>query len=251
MVHHVVQTRKLKLTGMVIVALLIAALSFITIQVAELFMMAKEGDTNAQVQFAFLNESIRNYSSAAKWYREAAEHGSVYGQFDLGNLYERGNGVEPDFAAAAFWYRKAAEQGNLAAEAVIAYDYYYGKGVKKNYGEAAHWYERAAEQGNLLAQFSIGCLYHTGTGVPKDDVESYKWFSLAAMKNDIEATADIKELEKSMSPSQITEAKRRAREWRPGDFNAPNKMPPSSTKGIEPGSGTPDVGAVRDTSSSE
>ena len=40
----------------------------------------------------------------------AAEQGNAEAQFDLGNCYCKGEGVEQDKAEAVKWYRKAAEQ---------------------------------------------------------------------------------------------------------------------------------------------
>ena len=37
-------------------------------------------------------------------------------QYDLGELYYAGRGVEQDFFQAAMWYEKAAEQGDVRAK---------------------------------------------------------------------------------------------------------------------------------------
>lgn len=50
-----------------------------------------------------------------KWYKKAAELGYEWGQFNLGNMYELGKGVEQDYKEALTWYLKAAEQGNQDA----------------------------------------------------------------------------------------------------------------------------------------
>jgi TPR repeat protein len=80
---------------------------------------------------------------------------------------------------------------------------------------AADWMKRAAEQGNAQAQDAIGRMYFGGVGVPKDYVEAHKWLSLAAAQG-YKDTAQFRDLIASaMTPAQIAEAQRLAREWKP------------------------------------
>ena len=55
-------------------------------------------------------------AEAVKWYRLAAEQGNVDAQYNLGDMYARGDGVPEDDAAAVKWLRLAAEQGHADAE---------------------------------------------------------------------------------------------------------------------------------------
>jgi hypothetical protein len=53
-----------------------------------------------------------------------------------------------------------------------------------------------------------------GRGVPQDNVLAHTWFNLTAAR--IPAAADsLDVLEHQMSPDQIAEAQRLAREWKP------------------------------------
>ena len=52
--------------------------------------------------------------------RPLAEKGNAAAEEKLGRLYERGKGVQRDYAAAAMWYRKSAEKGDAAAQARLA-----------------------------------------------------------------------------------------------------------------------------------
>ncbi len=58
----------------------------------------------------------RDYKTAAKLYRLAAEQGDADGQTGLGLMYEYGLGVPQNDEAAAKWYKFAAEQGNAYAQ---------------------------------------------------------------------------------------------------------------------------------------
>ena len=52
------------------------------------------------------------YLEAIKWYRKAAEQGHVEAQYNLGNMYFRGETVKQDRLEAIKWYKKVAEQNN-------------------------------------------------------------------------------------------------------------------------------------------
>lgn len=53
---------------------------------------------------------------AVEWYRRAAEQGLLEAQYNLGNMYADGRGVEKDEVCAVDWYWKAAEQGSVEAQ---------------------------------------------------------------------------------------------------------------------------------------
>lgn len=51
----------------------------------------------------------RDYSEALKWLSMAAKQGQPDAQVMLGQMYENGEGVPQDYSSAAYWYRKAAD----------------------------------------------------------------------------------------------------------------------------------------------
>ena len=53
------------------------------------------------------------------WYKKAADQGYVGAQYNIGLLYENGEGVKRDFSQARAWYQKAADQGYKDAEAAL------------------------------------------------------------------------------------------------------------------------------------
>jgi TPR repeat protein len=73
----------------------------------------------------------------------------------------------------------------------------------------------AAEQGSAFAQFNLGRMYRTGQGVPQDYVQAHMWANLAAAQNHKNALVTRNLIAKKMSQSQIAEAQRLAREWKP------------------------------------
>ena len=73
-----------------------------------------------------------DYKSALRIWMASAETGDPDAQTNVGEIYERGLGSEPNYEAAIIWYQKAADQG----------------------------YSRAL--------FNLGTLYEQGAGVPAD-----------------------------------------------------------------------------------
>ena len=78
--------------------------------------------------------------------------------------------------------RKAAEQGDTGAQYNLGYIYDKGEGVPENDREAVKWFRKAAEQGHAEAQYSLGLMYANGHGVGKDYVKAYAWANLAAVQ---------------------------------------------------------------------
>jgi TPR repeat protein len=87
------------------------------------------------------------------WLPQAQEGDSVAQNY-VGEIYEKGLGIEPDYATAAAWYLKAADQGNSRARINLGFLYEKGFGVKKDLAQALNWYRKASglEDDNL--QFS-------------------------------------------------------------------------------------------------
>ncbi len=74
-------------------------------------------------------------------------------------------------------------------------------------------YQHAAEQGVAQAQFELGLRYSTGHGVDSDLVSAHKWFNIAALQGVTEARIHRADLAQEMTPDEVSEAQRQAREW--------------------------------------
>jgi tetratricopeptide (TPR) repeat protein len=81
--------------------------------------------------------------SALRIWMQTAESGDVEAQTNVGEIYERGMGVAPDYEAAAKWYQKAAD---------------------KNYSRAL---------------FNLGTMYEQGLGVPQDSLKALNLYRQA------------------------------------------------------------------------
>ncbi len=161
-----------------------------------------------------------DYATAIREWRPLAEQGDAEAQFFLGLMYYIGKGVTQDYAEAMRWYRKAAEQGHAEAQSFLGIKYEHGLGVPQDSAEAVQWYRKAAEQGNASAQNNLGGMYERGQGVPQDYAQAHMWYNLAASRfppGEVRALAVVNRdfIAKHMTPVQIFEAQKLAREWRP------------------------------------
>lgn len=142
-----------------------------------------------------------------------AEAGEPSCQNTLGAMYFYGEVVTKDYYEAAHWFRLAARQGLVYAQFKLGLLYSGGRRVSKDYQESAHWYGLAAEQGNAEAQSRLGLYLVHGRGVPQDHVQAYMWLSLAAAQGVWVAEHNRDSVATQMTPDQIAEAQRMAREW--------------------------------------
>ena len=65
-----------------------------------------------------------------------------------------------------------AEAGYDVAQFNLGVMYDNGQGVLQDYKEAVKWYRLAAEQGYADAQYNLGVMYDNGEGVPQDYARS-------------------------------------------------------------------------------
>ena len=151
--------------------------------------------------------------------KQKAGQGFPDAQYNLGLMYERGEGVTQDQTEAIRWFQLAAEQGVAEAQYKLGHRFAEGYGVSQGYAEAVKWYQAAAEQGLAVAQIRLGLLHANGEGVPQDYVQAHKWFNLTSADSQFvnrpRAIRGRDELAKRMTPEQIAEAQRLAAEWKP------------------------------------
>ena len=92
-----------------------------------------------------VNYSKYNYSEAFKFCSVAAEQGHAEAQFNLGVMYDNGQGVKQDYFKAVEWYQKAADQGQSDAQFNLGLLYYDGEGVRQNYTKAKEYFGLACD----------------------------------------------------------------------------------------------------------
>ena len=153
--------------------------------------------------------------ATAKEVRKSAEEGHASAQYTLGLLYDGGVGVPQDYRQAKEWFEKAAKQGHAGAQADLGTLYLQGEGAPQSAQMALFWFSQAAEQGDVLAFAKLGWMYAQGRGVLQDFIQAHKWYNLAAAQGEQRAAEARDALAKQMTPDQIAEAQKLAREWKP------------------------------------
>ena len=85
---------------------------------------------------------------------------------------------------------------------------------RRDYATALRLIRPLAEQGDANAQYNLGVFYDNGLGVSQDRVRAYMWLNLAAMQGRESAAALRDLVARLMTPAQIAEAQKLAREWK-------------------------------------
>ena len=157
--------------------------------------------------------------------RKKAEQGDAAAQFELGDAYFLGQGIDLDYDSAIKWYMKSAEQGNADAEFALGFahtlgagvgnaaaqnsmgcSYYWGQGVEQDYTEAVKWLRMAADQGKGIALFNLGNAYAEGHGVERDYRKALSLYEAALDKGTMIARGRIQTVKEL-----IAEEKRKQR----------------------------------------
>lgn len=92
-----------------------------------------------------------SYNTALAIWMPMAESGDPKAQNLVGEIYEKGLGVLPNYLLAAQWYQKAAEQDYSSAQTNLGQLYERGLGVKYDKEKALAWYRKSANiKGKVL-----------------------------------------------------------------------------------------------------
>jgi TPR repeat protein len=187
---------------------------------------ANAGNSNAQYDVGAMYQNGRgvamNRGQAIEWYQKAAaqnnqnaisrlnliqsneerfsktrahaEKGEVDSQYDLGNMYAEGIGVDADMAKALTWYEKAANQGYEKAQYKLGLIYYEESSAMEDHAKAFRLFQSAAEKGYPAAQFHLGKMYATGQGVKRNYETALDWLHKAADGGFSEARREMIEI---------------------------------------------------------
>lgn len=91
-----------------------------------------------------------DYQTARKIWLAEAENGGAKAQNYLGEIYEKGLGINPNYRLAVEWYERAANQGYASAQINLGKLYESGRGVPKDMEKALYWYRQASGISSLL-----------------------------------------------------------------------------------------------------
>ncbi|MES2137070.1 MAG: tetratricopeptide repeat protein, partial [Pseudomonadota bacterium] len=135
-----------------------------------------------------------DYASAVAIWRPLAEQGDADAQFNLGQAYRLGRGVQINLAAAKSWFERAAAKGHVDSQTTLGL-LLFQNGAQP---EALKWLKMAAEQGEPRALLVYGTALYNGDGVTQDQVLGYAYVSRAAAQGLAPARETLAQLNKLM-----------------------------------------------------
>jgi TPR repeat protein len=125
--------------------------------------------------------ALQKYEVAAKDVNEKVQ-GSALNR--MGELYERGLGVDQDWTRSFEIYQKAAILGNSYGQANLANALFFAIGTDRNLTEALRWALKGAEGDVTMAINQAGWQYRTGMGVPVNTAEARRRYQRSAELGD-------------------------------------------------------------------
>jgi TPR repeat protein len=140
-----------------------------------------------------------------------ANGGDSDAQFNLGYMYDNGEGVPQDAKKAVYWYTLSAEQGDSNAQRKLGLMYANGEGVPQDAKKAAYWFTLSAEQGDSNAQYNLGIMYIYGQGIEPNFELAYMWANLAAANG---ADPDVRDgAAEELNSEQLARAQKMSSDW--------------------------------------
>jgi tetratricopeptide (TPR) repeat protein len=180
---------------------------------------ARDGHTRAEAIMGLIKNQSGRRSEAKEWYRRAAEKDHELAINSLAAIYYS----EKDYVEAVRWYKRGAELGNENNQHRYAAMLLEGQGIAKDEREALRWLRAAADNRNTYSNVVLARLYAEGIGTERDIVQAYAHLIVALnalRESNVPFIAEARKLkaqiEPELSPSQIEEARQRARGLRPG-----------------------------------
>jgi TPR repeat protein len=138
---------------------------------------AEAGVALAQAKLGYIYDQSNDDEKAVHWYSEAARQNHPDGEFGLGEMYAKGEGVDQDVELAVEMYMRAAVNGHAQAQRVLANAYEHGAlGREVSRAEALRWLTLAANSGDINSMRRMAALYtEGGLGVTPDPAQAQQW----------------------------------------------------------------------------
>ena len=125
----------------------------------------------------------KEYTDAVAYLRKAAQKGNAEAAYELGKLYQYGNGVQRDLEMADEMLCESAKSGYVPAYVLlgkIRFD-------SKKYASAWKWFYKAAEQRDPTALYYAFLFYRNGYHVTKNDTIAARYLDQAVKAGSAEA----------------------------------------------------------------
>ncbi|HCP03384.1 MAG TPA: sel1 repeat family protein [Pseudomonas sp.] len=83
--------------------------------------------------------------------------------------------------------QRAADGGDMQAQFELGQLYYKGERVERNYATSLQWLEKASIQGEPRAQYLLGMMHFNGEGIPRNLPQAYIILKMAAVNGNDDA----------------------------------------------------------------
>lgn len=175
-----------------------------------------------------------DYPKAVGIWRPLAEGGDADAQFNLGQAYRLGRGVQISLATAKTWFERAADQGHVDAQTTLGLLLF----QNGEQSDGLKWLGKAAEKGEARAMLIYGTALVNGDTVTQDPVTGYAYVSRAAAQGLAPARETLKQLDEILPLADrkkgIALAKAKAKAAPPG--GRPPRMRTATAKPTSPSS---------------
>ena len=135
-----------------------------------------------------------HYKQALPYFEKGANLKSSESMTLLGAYYSEGIVFEKDYKKALEYFIKALDidKNNASAQFNIGQAYYYGEGVQQDYQKAFAWYTKATKQDYTLAQIQLAEMYFSGKGANRDVAKAIEIIKPLAELGDSKAQENLK-----------------------------------------------------------
>lgn len=144
--------------------------------------LALTGDTSAQNKIGEMFEKglgvEKNYEVAQEWFQKSSDQDDDVGMLNLGLLLLKNEG-DNNIVVATDLIKKSVEKGNIQAQTILAEMYEQGVLLNQNYDFALNLYKKSAKKGCAIAPYKIGLMYEFGRGVAIDLRVAKRWYHQA------------------------------------------------------------------------
>ncbi len=170
-------------------ALLLGLLSSMTFTATPAFADVKDG-VDAW--------SRGEYNMAVREWRPEALNGNADAQFNLGQAYKLGRGVESNLNTALDWYKKAADQGHLQAADSYGHLLHYQGRIS----DSLPYLETSSARGEPRSQYLFATELFNGNNVSKDWVRAYALMTRASSSGLAPASRSLAQMDRFIPLSQ-------------------------------------------------
>ena len=136
----------------------------------------------------------KDFAAAHAIYLSLANQNDAKACYNLGLMYQNGDGVPASLDDAVTWFTKSAELGYKEAQYTLGALVFQRQIHSISYPQAVTYYEQAAKQGHVKSQLNLGMLYFRGDVIAQDLPAAVQWLNLAASNNNSEAQGYMAQL---------------------------------------------------------